>query len=128
MHQIAAELKSCFHGARLRTFSSVFCVLFSTRGSASKEGVPPPRKYHNTVHVEPRQLTVKRMLPGEEASAMVGKIHMAAAEPRYIPEVVSEVAIARSLDGIHSERMVCTDGITTPCNRPITTRAEMIVL
>ncbi len=57
----------------------------------------------------------KRSEPGPRAAATAGSASMAAAEPRYMPEVVSDTARARSCGGTHCS----STGMTTL--RPKTT-------
>lgn len=59
-----------------------------------------PKKNHNSVQKNPNPPTALRSPSDPKDAAMDGNTHIAAAEPKYIPDVVTDVAIALSFGGI----------------------------
>ena len=59
---------------------------------------------HSSSHASPSTPTARSREVDPSSLARVGKKSMAAAEPRYMPEVVSETARALSCGGIHCTR------------------------
>ncbi len=56
---------------------------------------------HPSSQLSPRPPTTRSSEAGPQAAAMAGSSCIATAEPRYMPEVVSETQRARSVGGIH---------------------------
>ena len=73
-------------------------------------GMSRPTMIHADSQARPSAPFSKRSEPGPRAAATAGSASMAAAEPRYMPEVVSDTARARSCGGTHCS----STGMTNP--------------
>lgn len=64
-------------------------------------GALRPRRSHSPSHANPTTPMHFGRRPGPNLAAMPGRIIIARADPRYMPEVVRDTALARSCGGIH---------------------------
>jgi len=71
-------------------------------------GISLPTRSHITSHVIPSAPSSCKSLSAPTILPRLGSSHMDAADPRYIPDVVNDTALARSCGGIHWESTVCT--------------------
>eukprot|EP00963_Diacronema_lutheri_P012460 scaffold1758_cov333-Pavlova_lutheri.AAC.20 len=85
---------------------SLLPCTFSTMSFASHS--------HRSTQVSPASPLVRKTANGPSLFPMVGNTRIATADPKYMPEVASETALALSTGGTCCESTECTAGINTP--------------